>query len=173
MDPKFPDFEMSFCQASIFAPKLIFSVRKLLTDFYSRVAEDFDDEPYIIAPSLSGMPNEIPIMAFRNSSRTWRFEIAPARVSLIWEKTAPEIYISKEDFFTWAVELFEIFRNLFSPKIGRVAAIVHRFAKHPDPGLFLARHFCKPEHIQGLCTSEQKILNCMLINDIPSMISIM
>ena len=148
MDLKFSDFEMSFCHASIFTPDLIFSVRKLLTDFYSRVADAFDDEPYIFIPSPPGMPNAIPRIVFKSSSKIWRFEIAPARVSLIWEN-ASESHISSEDFFKRAVELFENYRNIFDPKIGRMGALLHRFAKHPTPGLFLSRHFCKPDHIEA------------------------
>ncbi|MGD0626600.1 MAG: hypothetical protein ABSB32_18040 [Thermodesulfobacteriota bacterium] len=149
MDLKLSDFEISFCQASIFTPDLTSSVRKLLTEFYSSVADTFDDEPSIFVPGPPNMPNEVPRIVFRNISKAWRFEIAPARVNLIWEKSDPEIHILKDDFFNRAVELFGIFSNLFAPKIGRVAALLHRFAKHPTPGLYLARHFCKPEHIQG------------------------
>lgn len=148
-DLNFSDFEISLCHASIFTRKFNFSVRKVLTDFYFKVANEFDDEPYIVSPSPLGIPDEIPRMAFRSSSKIWQFEIASGRVNLIWEKNAPEIRIQKEDFFKRAIELFETYITIFSPQIGRLGAILHRFAKHQTPGLLLARHFCDPEHIQG------------------------
>ena len=141
-------FKNSICQASIFTPDLIFSARKILTEFYPQVADLFDEEPFLL-PTVEGVPIEIPRITFQSQSKIWRCEIAASRVNFFWNKISEEIEISKEDFFNKAINLLGLYCKILNPHVGRIAAVLGRFARHPAPGPFLAQHFCKPEHIQG------------------------
>lgn len=51
--------------------------------------------------------------------------------------------IDTNQFYNDAVRFFSLFQDITGCRIGRLAAVRTLFVIHKNPGLFLARHFCK------------------------------
>jgi hypothetical protein len=51
--------------------------------------------------------------------------------------------IDTTSFVTQATHRFEAFLHALQPRVGRLAAVVVRAARHTSPGDFLAAHFCQ------------------------------
>ncbi len=137
-------FELASCQATIFTPDGDLAVSKVMKDLYPSLATRFDGEPTILPPVPEGAPLEIPRIILESTSHEWRCEFSPARVNVYWRRTkSTETCGALGDFFEKAAEILLLFAAQLSPRIARLAALATRFSPHEDPGLFLARHFCK------------------------------
>lgn len=136
-------FRPSIFQATIFTPDMDFSTAKVMRSFYPKCAEQFDADPEVI-PNLPGFPPEVPRVILKNKDDSLKLEIAAARVNY-FERTkkhdAPAIDISQ--FYSNAIGFLSLFKKTVDCRIRRLAAIRTIYAIHDNPGLFLARHFCK------------------------------
>jgi hypothetical protein len=56
---------------------------------------------------------------------------------------------SLEEFFDEASKTLTQYAEYLGARVGRLATVVSRHARHPSPGMFLSRHFCKAEILQG------------------------
>lgn len=137
------DFELASCQATLFTPDEEVSSARLTKTLVPRWIERFDADP-VVLPSQEAMPREIPRVILHSRSGTWRCEIASARINLFWRGSAVEVSVpTLTGFYKRAIELLNEYSNFLDCRIGRLAAVINRFAKHDSPGLFLANHFCK------------------------------
>jgi hypothetical protein len=65
-------------------------------------------------------------------------------VNLFWKKPFEATdKMVLNDFFVQASKLLCDYVDRIGPRVGRLAGIIRRYADHPEPGLFLSRHFCK------------------------------
>lgn len=136
-------FQPSMFQASIFTPDMEFSSAKVMSVFYPQCLKDFDADPETI-PNMPGMPSEIPRVILRNRSDSFRFEISAARLNFFGRmKSQDKNPIDIKDFFAIAIRLFTIYKNVLDYRLGRLAVVRISYAISENPGLFLARHFCK------------------------------
>lgn len=137
------DFEVSTCQATIYTPDEDISSAKVMKKLYPKWADIFDNDPEVIPP-LPAFPAEIPRVKLRNKSNTMSFEFATARANFFWRKTKKDQpVIQLDSFYQEAIRLFSECHQLLGCRVGRLAAVISRFAKKENPGVFLARHFCK------------------------------
>jgi hypothetical protein len=114
-----------------------------MSSFYPAIATLFDGDPEVL-PSALGFPPEIPRVILKNKTATVRLEIAAARVSLFHlMKRHDEPNINLERFYSEAVGIFKMFMDMTDCNVGRLAAVRTVYAIHNEPGIFLARHFCK------------------------------
>lgn len=137
------NFELARCQATAYTPDYELSARGFLRELYADWADLFDDEPQTIPP-LPALPREVPRVTLQSRSREWKCEIASGRINLHWqqrEETTDRIGL--ETFFSRATTLLLRYRGFINDRIGRLSAVVTRFAEQERPGLFLARHFCQ------------------------------
>lgn len=154
----FEDFRLASYQATLFTPDEEVSSVKLIKGLLPRWTERFDAEPTIV-PAMEGIPREVPRLILQSKSEDWRCEIASARINLFWRKPkadAPEPTLAQ--FFAEATRLLNEYREFLGARVGRIAAVLKRYAQHPSPGLFLAKHFCReswltrplnrPEHFE-------------------------
>jgi len=136
------DFEIATCQATIFTPDEEFSSVKVMQRFYPHWADLFDVDPTVLPP-FSRLPGDVPRIILQSTSEVWHCEIAPARVNFFWRQTTQETSpIELGIFFDKAFDVLIGYQQLLGSRIGRLAAIITRFARHDTPALFLARHFC-------------------------------
>lgn len=139
------DFHLASCQATLFTPDEEVSSAKLLKGLLPRWVERFDADP-VSVPAVEGIPREVPRVTFRSSSEAWQCNIASARIDLFWRKPTGEILEpTVAQFFTEAVSLLNEYKEFLRARIGRMAAVLNRYAPHPSPAFFLARHFCQEQ----------------------------
>lgn len=139
----YSSFEVASCQATIFTPDGELSPSKVMKEFYPKWSDLLDDDPTIVPP-FKGFPGEVPRIILQDKSGSWRLEVAFMRINFFWKRTdQDQSAILLEDFFKRAICLFSEYQELTSCNIGRLAAVLARFAVHSSPGLFLARHFCQ------------------------------
>ncbi len=140
------DFKLASCQATVFTPAGDLAVSKVMKDLYPSLATVFDGEPTILPPVPEGMPPEIPRIIIESTSHEWRCEFSPVRVNIHWRRTkSTEVCPALGDFFDKAVETLLQYATQLNPRIARLSALARRFSVHEQPGLFLARHFCKKQ----------------------------
>ena len=136
----FADFSLRSCQATAFTPGHQLAAGRFMRDLLPLWARRFDAEP-LIAASPEG-----PRIALLSSSSMWRCELAGPRINLYWvrpETAAPQIELA--DFHAAAGPFLSEYLELFQLRVGRLAAVVRRAARHETPALFLSRHFCRDE----------------------------
>ncbi len=138
---KSKDFLPATCQATLFTPDEQLSTNRLVRELLPHWMSRFDAEP-IILPLGEQAPREIPKIICRNKSGDLSCEIASSRINIIGKNFPAGETENPDEFFLIASDVFEEYVKILNPRIGRVAAIVNWYAKHENPGLFLARHFC-------------------------------
>lgn len=137
-------FQLASFQATIFTPDGDFAASKVMKDLYPSLATVFDGEPIILPPLPEGAPPEIPRIIIESTSHEWRCEFSPVRVNVYWRRTmTTEASVALGDAHLSAVETLLQYAVQLKPRIARLAALATRFSVHENPGLLLARHFCK------------------------------
>ncbi len=135
------DFAIAQMQATVFTPDEEVSGAKLMKGLLSRWQSRFDAEPFLL-PVTTGVPREVPRVVMRTEAGDWRCEISSERMNLFWHKARPDSQVP-ETFANDAVKLLNEYIEFLRARVGRMAAVVTRYAQHPKPALFLARHFCQ------------------------------
>lgn len=143
------DFKLASCQASIFTPDEEVSSLTFLKAVFPSWLKHFDGEPLILprrARPKDAQPaiREIPTIVLSSSSGAWRCEIADARMNVVWsalrdqenEESISEVIGTTKRFMAEYIDSLRV-------RVGRMAAVINRYAQHPSPGLLLARHFCQ------------------------------
>lgn len=140
-------FRLVSCQAAIFTPEGDPSAAQVMQNVYPQVATFFDGEPVVLPPFPAGAPDVVPRLTLQSKSGEWRCDVSRARVDVRWRrpKHADEP-IQLSAFFERAMEvLLTYHQKTGEPRIDRLAGITTRMAECDNPGLFLARHFCKEQ----------------------------
>ena len=146
MEISMGDFILSTCQATMFTPDEEVSAARLLRgSLLATWGELFDGEPTVLPP-IDGMPAELPRITLQSKSLVWKCEIGPGRINFYWQrvdKDQPQIDVN--EFQQIATDRLEEFLRWASPRVGRLALVINRFARAESPARLLAEHFCKPE----------------------------
>jgi len=111
-----------------------------MRDLWPRWAKRFDAEP-LFATSAGGLT-----IVLISSSTMWRCEISGPRIDLYWvrpEPQAPALQVA--DFYGAAGPFLSEYSGFFELRVGRLAAIVTRLARHDSPATALAQHFCRSD----------------------------
>jgi hypothetical protein len=141
-------FRLASAQATIFTPDASISTAQLVRDLLPKwLNEPFDGEPLILPqPPVDALPRDIPRVVLQSSKGEMRCELAAARVNMYWTRTSantPDPDLGA--FFARTTGLFSDYLRVLPTRVGRLAAVINRFAQHESPGAFLAEQFCKPE----------------------------
>ncbi|MCH8251700.1 MAG: hypothetical protein IID36_04535 [Planctomycetes bacterium] len=138
------NFQLASCQATIFTPDGDLAVSKVMKDLYPSLTTLFDGALTTLGTIPQGAPPEIPRIIIESKSHEWRCEFSSARVNVHWRRAkSTGACVAIGDFFEKAVGILLQYAALLSPRIARLAALTTRFSVREEPGLFLARHFCK------------------------------
>lgn len=136
------DFALASCQASIFTPDEEISAVKVIKGLLPRWLERFDAEP-VILPAPGNLPREVPKVILDSVSGAWHCEMASERVSVFWRRIKSDSpLLPLADVFKEATSLLLDYCQSIQPRVGRLAAVVVRYAFQESPGLFLSTHFC-------------------------------
>ncbi len=138
-----PDFRLVSCQATLFTPEGAVSSVKLMQGLLPKWTELFDAEP-TLGLVAEGLPREVPRLVLESTSQEWRCQIASARIDLFWQKPVTDLAeITLDAFFNEAIQRLNEYREFLDTRVGRLAAVLNRYAGHPTPGPFIARYFCQ------------------------------
>ena len=144
------DFSLASCQATVFTPEEEVSGAKLVRGLLPRWSKHFDADPMIL-PVPDGISRDVPKLVLESKHKQWRCEIASARVNLFWKKTKAEPQApTLPDFFAEASRLLGEYVQFQGARVGRLAAVLMRFAELPKPGAFLCKHFCRDRWVDEL-----------------------
>jgi hypothetical protein len=136
-------FKPSVCQATIFTPDEELSVAKMMSTFYPKWSAFFTADPEV-RPFIPGFPSEVPRVVLQDKSGSWRLEIAAARANFFWGRTGEgQEPIELRQFYDEVTRVLLDYQNVIGCRVGRLAAVLTRIARHDNPGIFLAEHFCK------------------------------
>lgn len=127
-------------QFTLFTPDEEVSSAKILRSLVPKWQAYFDAEPFIL-PLSEGVPRGIPKVVLRTRTGDARCEIASERINFFWVRAGEASRFTDREREAALQRLFE-YRDLIDARIGRLALVKTSFASHPNPGLFLARHFC-------------------------------
>lgn len=141
------DFRLISCQATLFTPDEEVSGAKIVSRLLPDWIQRFDAEP-IVLPSPEGFPREFPRVILQSSSEEWRCEISSARLNIFWKRIAGRDS-SLSLIFDEIVPLLHEYRDFLRARVGRIAAVVTRFAEHQSPGVYLAHHYCQDRWLQA------------------------
>jgi len=137
------DFKITSCQATLFTPDGGLTTSRFLRDLFPKWTGRFNADPSVL-PLPPDIPPEVPRIILSSSDTTWRCEIAPARINLFCRKTSEEgPYPDIGAFFAEVQTLFQQYAEVSQERIARLASVISRIAQHENPGLLIARHFCK------------------------------
>ncbi|HSP17642.1 MAG TPA: hypothetical protein VLV78_23055 [Thermoanaerobaculia bacterium] len=139
--PRVADFRIASCQATLFTPDAEVSTSNFLSRLLPRWLNRFDGEPAIL-PIPEGLPKDVPRVILQSRSTNWRCEIASARVNIFW-RAAAEGNERLEPIFAELTPLLIEYFEFIDSRVGRLAAVINRYVRHPAPARFLASHFCK------------------------------
>lgn len=138
------DFSLALCQASLFTPDEEFSTAKITKSLLPKWLERFDADPMLL-PYEQGMPLELPRIILKSKTDAWHCDMASVRINLVWRrpKSTAVATPALESFYGEAVTFLTDYVRLLECRVGRIAAVIHRYALHERPGQLLASHFCK------------------------------
>ena len=136
------DFKLSSIQITIFTPGLLFIPSKILGFVLTKWGELFDAAP-VSMPFPSDAPSEIPRIILQSSDGRRKLELAPSRANMFWSRQTETDEVTAGDFLDSAANVLSDYVVIVNGKVGRIAVVLNRYAKHENPGLFLAQHFCR------------------------------
>lgn len=140
---EYEDFqETQQVQATVFTPDFVFSTSNILKKLMEFGLDMLDGDPTVL-PLPDDAPHEIPRIILENKDKTYRLEVAPARVNFFRNKVEEEDKIDPHKFVQKAGEFFVNLLNSMGANCGRIAAVINRFSYQNDPSSVIARHFCK------------------------------
>jgi len=145
----YEDFqETGQVQATVFTPSFIFSTSEILKKLIELTSDMLDGDPTVL-PLPEDAPHEIPRITLESKEKTYRLEVAPARISFFQNKIKEEDKVEPQEFVQRAGEVLINLLNSIGVNCGRIAAVINRFSYQDNPGKEIALHFCKDNFIEA------------------------
>lgn len=138
------EFDILSSQFSIFTHASLFSPNKILGNLMSKFSDTFDGDTTVL-PIPSDAPREIPRLTLLSSDNKIKLEIAVSRVNLFKYRKEDATGIDENSFLKICSDVFKEYIDCTSAKVGRLALVIVKSLEDSNPGLTLARHFCKDE----------------------------
>jgi hypothetical protein len=137
-------FRFSGYQAVAFFTNVQFAVNRVLPHLIADLGDTLDGDP-IALPIPADAPPEVPRLVLVNKEQSVRFEISLRRADVRWLHQATGHEMPLNDFSGFSQRALNAFHQAAHLRPGRVAFITTRFQPYENPGMVLARHFCRPE----------------------------
>lgn len=144
----YEDFqETGQVQATVFTPSFIFSTSEILKKLIELAPDMLDGDPTVL-PLPEDAPHEIPRITLESKEKTYKLEVAPARINFFQNKIKEEDKVEPQEFVQRAGEVLISLLNGIGVNCGRIAAVINRFSYQDDPGKEIALHFCRDNFIE-------------------------
>jgi len=140
------NFSVGSIQSSIFIKDYEFSASRFMSKLYPKWADIFPGDPEVLpVPPETGLPPEIPRVVLQKKDGSARLEVAPSRLNLHQRITDNANGGLIAQCYQDSISLFSDFLNEMNCFIWRLAAVKASYAAADNPGLFLAKHFCRDQ----------------------------
>jgi hypothetical protein len=133
-------------QATIFTPGLTFDQSRILSFVLTELADRLDDAP-VSLPKADRLPPAVPRIVVQSKDKRYKLEAGPARFNLYNLKVDQRI-LDLDEFVEFATETFRSYVDTINARVGRLAAVLTRAAKVPDPAAEISGRFCRDEYIE-------------------------
>lgn len=140
------DFEIAAWQLVMFTPDGGIDSGALVRRFIPAVGAEFDGEPVLLPAGQ--LPPEVPRAILQSADGAWRCEVAHQAVRVKWSMR-PARPTTSEQVVGLSRSVLERYRESLHARVGRLAVVVTRFARHELPGVFLATHFCEKRWLEA------------------------
>ena len=141
------DFVLHQVQASAFAAEDAFRPSSILAEVLRDWPDVYNGELLSI-PLPQDVPMEVPSVIVPSQDESLRLQAARARVDLFWYQRDGLHVEIEETLNTFADRLATICEKN-EVTVGRLAAVVTRRTRIPNPGRILAQQFCRDEWLDG------------------------
>jgi hypothetical protein len=142
------EFRAANLTALQFVPNSI-SGGKIYRELPLTFLERFEGDP-VIMPSFEGVPQEVPRLMLRSLATGWTCQFAGDRVVLSRvEVSVDDPGLNLAEFFRDACEIFLELNNVLHLLPNRFGVLSTRYVRHDQPGLYLSRHFCRDNLMDG------------------------
>ncbi len=137
------NFQVFSYQIALFTPSLNFSPNKIHIALAGKYGEILNGDP-VLWPIPEDAPKEIPRIILSSKDEKFKLEIANSRINLFRHRIKDENdEIKFSSFLAMGISIFSDYLECTSAKVGRIAVVTRRFLPTENPGLTLAKHFCK------------------------------
>ncbi len=133
-------------QATVFTPGLTFLQSKVLSFVLSELGDRLDGTP-VSLPDADGLPPPVPRVIVSSSDNQYKLKASPGRLNLYCLKTNDSQRVSLSEFYEFAVKASIGYIRTTSAKVGRLAGVLTRAVKVPDPAAEISGRFCKAEYV--------------------------
>jgi hypothetical protein len=142
-------------QTTVFTPGLSFAQGKILSFVLSELADKLDGTP-ISLPRADRLPPAVPRIVVQSSDKRYKLEAAPARFNLYQLKIdAQSLPLSQ--FAAFAADASVKYIQHIGARVGRLASVLTRAAKIPDPAKEISERFCKPEFAGSVFSGSETV----------------
>ncbi len=137
------DFKDLSYQVSAFTLNFQMNINRILRAFLDKYSDRFNGEPVSI-PIPEGAPKEIPRIILQSDDKIWKLQVSPIRIDFFWKGGTKEVEESTiGEFIRVAKDILSLYQEVTKTTYGRLALVFERIADIENPGLSLAKHFCK------------------------------
>jgi len=143
------NFKIISLQISIFTPALLFSKSRILEKLMSVFGDLFDGDT-VAVPIPGDAPKEIPRIILHSADAKFKLEIAESRVNFFRYRKDDDVEIDTSQVLDLSSGVLKEYKDCTHSIIGRMAVVVVKSLENENPGLTLARHFCKDKWIVEL-----------------------
>lgn len=142
------DFRIFSYQTSLFTVTGSFVTNKILSSMLSKFSKNFDGNP-VVLPLPSDTPPGIPRIILQSKDDSLKLEISPSRINIFCNLVNFNSNIDIDFYFDLFLKIFEDYLTASGLKVGRLASVSTKFKKDDNPGLTLAKYFCKQQFIDN------------------------
>lgn len=121
-------------------------IMKILKGFPGRHEEKFDDAPFVLPDAdkmPAPLPPEVPRVTFKSKLGKWVFQIARSRADVFLGVASEGDVVSPSMFHQECAPILIDFIKAFNIEVSRFGAVCERFSVYENPGLTIAKFFCK------------------------------
>ena len=136
---------------SIFTPQLNFSVNNILTEMMGKFGKVLDGQ-LMTMPLPPEAPAEIPRLTLSSNDQGLRLEISPARTSLFRFRRKNDTDVDSAEFLLLANQIFQTYLDVTVAVVGRLASVIVKYEALQQPGIEVAKHFCRDERLKTALT---------------------
>jgi hypothetical protein len=144
---KSSQFRIASIHFSLFTPGLTFQPNRILAEMLSECKNTFNGE-IIPLPVPEDAPPDFPRLIMSSEDKKFKLEVSPSRASILRYARPPENEVRVQDLVEVAKNIAEAYLRITKARVGRMAVVIVRYCEEANPGLELARHFCRDQWLE-------------------------
>ncbi|MCX5781462.1 MAG: hypothetical protein NT145_01980 [Elusimicrobia bacterium] len=109
-------------------------------------ADIFNGTPTSIP--LPNVPKDFPSIILSDSEEKIKIEVSESRTNIYRFRKENEPDFDEKAFVDLSMSVVEKYITFTNASVGRLAVVSNKFVSSDNPGLFLAKHFCKEKWIK-------------------------